>query len=557
MEDESSPNPSNGIDGATADASHHKISHNDLNAHLRSPSSSGLALVRSTSPLDRILSDAENDEMNAKIDRLVAVIEDCRPIHFIPNDQTGEVDIFADSHRYGADVSDDDDRDLERNIAALPENFGRIIQFGDQDRLIRSPRSLIIVTSPSLQTTGPLSESPLNLRVGEAVTAETRISNESLSNMWEKEVSNVDERYELDPGSIIGDDSPDLKSMQASVRDSRVHRARTQAVRDTPYLNLGSVSPIPLVFNRTVRSSTPSVYSNGSEQDCSSPLFQKSCVRMLQDTLSKPPLSEFKTEPMEKWKPNESISEWLARTKTPPRARKLTGSEGSSKKAFNVFHDLGKSRAPTKFTRKLAGEPKKLKDVSNLRRPGYLKFNSFASDKDSAIKPTGPAKAAALTTSSRPFGGASDQATRRSFIKEKWPVLLSDQRVSKMPGPLEAKQGLGDYVVGALDSLRSDTFHDRTAVVPSFTPNAAQQAHFDLALARLEGRTGPPPASPIRRYPDKAALRDTDIEDEEVTRRLDVQQPQPRRVIQRCVYQPRSDRPANSTPQRAGWHNVF
>ena len=90
-----------------------------------------------------------------------------------------------------------------------------------------------------------------------------------------------------------------------------------------------------------------------------------------------------------------------------------------------------------------------------------------------------------------------------------------------------------------IDTSHYSMSHVRTSLADStLNVDPVRQAHFDLALARLEGRALPPQPSPIERHPDLAALHDCDIRIEGSYRPLPLRGPRPRR-------------PANPTPHRA------
>lgn len=514
--------PFQGIEGSTnkhSDGHEVKGYHTAAVKKSQLPSHHGLAsLAIGSISSSHLLSDEENNRMNRKIDRLMAAIDDRRPIHFATGAETGEVEIFAD---YDDEVNDQSDYGLEEDVAAVPENFGRVLSHGGGIHRIRSRLSLRHASS---------NESLASMA-----------SRRSSSNAWERAIAAANVRFALENGdlgleaAVVGE--PFRCSDMADVSRRRRRLVRT-------------ISPIPLDFNKRDGVLTPSVHSNGSELDTSSPLFAKSCERILRETYAEPPESSFQRGVRELSQPDERA---FVRGPHDVYLSKARGAKSSSetRKAFGVFKDTTKDKSSSKLVEKPAIRSKVLKDTSNLRRSRNLLSNSFANDVDSskAQKRTAvPAKVSPVG-----FGGAPDAKSRRTYINSKWPGLLKHRETRGAGSSRTAEQGQLDgvarrrneQVVGRpLDTSLYSLSHVRTSVADSsLNVNPARQAHFDLALARLEGRALPPLLSPIRRYPDLAALFDQDIQMEGSHRPLPLRGPVP-------------SRPANPTPRRAFWRGV-
>ena len=468
---------------------------------------SRLAMASESTP--RLLSDEENDRTNAKIDKLIAAISERRQIHFAPVAETGEVDIFADRD---IGVVRRDEYDMERDIATFPENFGRILRSGNGIRRIKSPSSLLYASSTGSWT--------------------SKTDSRSSSNAWERAVAAADIRFAIEHEDMGEEAVVVREPFSSEEMETRIPFQRRL---------VHNASPILLDYDKPVRSSTPSVHSNGSELDTSSPLFRKSCERVRRETYVVPPESTFERGCSEEsrlddeWafvrEPQDDPSGEVSESKA------LVGKET----AFGVFDDEenGDSRA--------IGKPdissKALKDISNLRRPGYLQFNSFAKD----AKPTTNLSNTVMpiTEPSAGFEGAPDPKSRRPYIKKKWPGLLqapSRDNISEPPKFDGVARRRNEQTLGhPIDTSHYSLSHVRTSMENSSQSIApARQAHFDLALARLEGRALPPPRSPIQRHPDSAALYDRDILMEGGSRPLPLRGP----------------RPTNPMPHRALWRNL-
>ena len=458
------------------------------------------AIGSSSSP--RLLSDSENERLNRKIDRLMAAIDDRRPIHFAPDAETGEVAVFADHSHYN-EVNDQDKYELEQNIAASPQIFGRIIRNGNGLRRIRSPHSLRYANSTDSWVSTD--------------------SSQSSSNAWERAVAAANIRFALENGDFDEIATVVGQPFRSSEMEPEAPRGR-RLVR--------SVSPIPLDFYKPLRTSTPSIHSNGTEQDTSSPLFQKSCERILRETYSEQPESTLERQVLE----DSQLDEW-AFVSEPREAPSYEAHESkassSPERVFGVFKDaLNGGEPSSKKVGKLAVRSKALKDISNLRRPGFLKFNSFANDSDLAKSQRGTVVPA--TASSIGFEGALDSESRRAYIESKWPELMKARVTGSVAEPSQldgvARRRNEQAIGRPLDTAHYSLSHVRTSVADSsLNADPLRQAHFDLALARLEGRALPPPPSPIRRHPDSAALFDRDILAEGSHRPLPLRGPRPSR----------------------------
>ena len=454
-----------------------------------------LAVRSDSSP--RLLSDEENARLNRKIDRLMAAIDERRPLHFAPDAETDQVEVFADRQD---EVTDDDEQDLEQDIAAASENFGRIISTSGRARRIRSLNSLHYPNSTDSWA--------------------STYSNKSSSRAWERAVAAANIRFALDRG-VLDQVSTVIKQPFRS-SDMEIEPRRGGRL-------VHPIAPIPLDFDTPLRISTPSVHSNGSEQDTSSPLFQKSCERVLRETYAEPPESEFSRDVLEESQLDEGAFVSETRDEPPADARESKASS-STEGAFGVFKDALDGDPTPQGVEKLAVRSKALKDISNLRGPGYLELNSFVKDANSVNDYSGPA--APATASSVGFEGAPDPDSRSAYIKSKWPGLLEDRGNDSMEVPPKldgvARRRNEQAIGRAIDTSHYSLSHVKTSVADSsMNADSVRQAHFDLALARLEGRAMPPASSPILRHPDSALLYDYDIQTEGVHRPLPLRVPRP------------------------------
>lgn len=282
------------------------------------------------------------------------------------------------------------------------------------------------------------------------------------------------------------------------------------------------VSPIPINYGlaRSGRRSTPSIYSNGSELDCSSPLFLKSCEAAVRSRRDLGQLCGDLPVPNARRKISSSsglssdarIMAWLdgidveeelkARSETAfptkvhhgPREANLTevkttseeltvSALQSSRRALNVLRDestRGSLKDPLPSGR-ATPNLEALKDISNLQRPGYLTKNSFA----------------------RPETISKKRATAPRHIR---PVCATLVKTTHTPSPHNTPprtvQRAACISPHRLNLLRKQA---QTTALFSFEPRIPRRNHSEYALAILENhvlsprilsRSPPPPPPP-------------------------------------------------------------
>ena len=440
----------------------------------------------------RVLTEAENQAINEKIDRLIAVIQAGRQLRFSPDSHTGNVDISV-AH----DKSDIDDglSDVEADIAASPENFGNIIGTGDGRQRILSPNSI-------------LSDS----------TDISKIMRYYSSSEWEPALTPVHNRAAVKYVAEGQIPPPVLKRDPGEVRGAIRRDSKYITSCDRNDVKVAPIASIPLDFKKPLPISTPSIHSAGSDLDCSSPLFEKSFEGFMRETSRDLPRSEDANQDSWSSSIEDRVSDWLERV---PISGEDT--DATRKRAFKVFQDKLLDRDVKPFT-----ASKALKDVSNfLRRPGYLQHNSFAQSSQIIRTIGNPAPPTKSGTLIQPFGGAADAEARRSFIEAKWPVLVSSHNSGRKRRPTTMHQKLTDIAQNIPHPRRRR--HQNPSPQKSSLQDPNRAADFDLALARLEGRAPPRQHSPIQRYADETGLYGPDVVEERG--RLRRRQPVPMRVL--------------------------
>ena len=398
------------------------------------------------------MSEEENDRLNEKIDRLIAVVQAHRPLQFVANTYTGDVDIYTDhrgSYPEGADDRNPDSGDdLEAEIAKASQDFGNILVEGDRFHLTQSLNS-------HDEDSGSLSDG------WETVTSAGRV--------WSESASGTPDVKPRNPYTI-------LRSPKA--RRKRARGSRLLRLNDSGNFNgYEKIVPLPLNHVKKQHLRTPSISSGDSKVDCSSTLFQKcqyaELLRINESSKSN----------------NEPVLRWLDGLEMPQHTV-LPIRDGRKNKAVTVLRDDTRDQQP----QRTIAPSDALRDVSNLRQPGYLQYNSFAQEDKLALpiraKPStamcqpdthgtdrvskkhgtkGESESPSQPPPTLPFGGASNLQTCRAFIKSRWPVLRSSG-------------------IESSSQMAERPLH----------PNPERAKHFEFSLARLEGRMPIEYSAPIR-----------------------------------------------------------
>ena len=441
-------------------------------------------LLRTSSANERshVLTEEEDRLMNEKIDRLVAVIQAGRQLHFSPDSQTGNIDVSI-----ARDKSDsvDERSDVKTGTIASPEYFGSMTRSGGGRRRSFSPNSALFDS-----------------------TNASKVRSTSLSSASENVLAALEEFYALEQGT----EAP----FSPSVREDNPREVRAAIKRDGQYITyidkddvkVATVASIPIDLTKPLRTSTPSIHSSGSDLDCSSPLFEKSLQALIRETRRDVTSSEEATHDSRNSGIRDSVFNWLERVKTPPLLEEQTNVAGK-RQDLHIFRDGGKHQLPPKGDRKHLTASKALKDVSNLRRPGYLQHNSFAQMGQVNKSMADLARPTTLGPEIQSFGRADHAESSRPSIEAKWAVLISNHNSRKKVRATRFQPKPTD------ETHSTPHIHRRRRKCHSPQKSTLQDpnrtADFDLALAKLEGRGPSQQYSPIRRYADETGLYGPDV----------------------------------------------
>ena len=464
---------------------------------------------------------------------MVAAIEEGRRIQFEPNEETGNCEIFAGHHSHRSEASDDD-------LAPRPMidalDSGCRISSGYHPLRPRSPYG--IFASP-FRPDCSSGEPSVTSEAGEVET-------------WHEQPDKVD--------------TASKSQTQGKIKEARGHYL---ARRSQVGVEIHTVIPIQFDFYKQRDLETPSIYSNGTELDCSSPLFSKTCQAILSNACQEFRLHSI-DEPVAievasgKERTETNIQEWLNETLTPV-TEKAASTDKAIDNDFEVWEDV-EQESSSKGKSDKAATLNALNDVTNLRRSGYLRFNSFA--ESSRVSETKPHLDSNRLESLRP----ARKLTRLNDPKPALTALIPvTTRILERPGASAfylARETLDVHVVGdSPASLEQTTAQSRdkypvcvtrsdgaltnlgereqnslspsdgvTSVLgPTVESKLCQDViramHFGFALARLEGRVSPQPPSPIQRYVRQNEIYsdDAEVENDEIPLR----QPVPLRWIDR------------------------
>ncbi|KAL8837877.1 MAG: hypothetical protein Q9170_002352 [Blastenia crenularia] len=292
-----------------------------------------------------------------------------------------------------------------------------------------------------------------------------------------------------------------------------------------------NISPIPLDYHRPRNSATPDVESNDTVSDASSPI-----AGAVPRQLSRARVSVYSIRSSRSANATDGVNPWFLEVE--PSADDSSSVEGGQSYKGRAGqlkrheNDVGiaswvrrvkaalnpskkpSARTPTKPTGVYRDKPTSnpnrwvgtpiprpenvLQDLTNVRQPSYLERNSFAQDLNKRVKP-------------------GTQATARG---ERRP------QPGKLPKPLMTRP----YEQGGLTgppNVRPSTSRrsSQASAVKSTLRKGELHPENAFALARLEGRVPPPPASPILRRTHYDGMYGPDVEIELERLRLDCPQP--------------------------------
>jgi len=374
---------------------------------------------------------------------------------------------------------------------------------------------------------------------------------ESSPKTWEDAIAAADQRYEAEHGTKGPSSGREVAVAAAQrfemedvwqraetvVRGRRalgelpdpeppVKGRRLAILEDGESVSL-SISPIPIDWNKAPRFATPSVHSHGSEFDDNSPLCGLQRKAKHRQTQQESPRQKLRALSMQMIQPDkvslpDRIIGWLRNIVSPgsetrtesassPRSFKVwsvpKAAEQASRRHGRVFgsEDLGVLREHERMSKKQSGRSGKapsaknaLKDVTNLRRPGYLGHNSFFRDSKASAS-RDPSRTAA--PSARPvLEGAPVYSSASVFTRANWPNPFAQHPPSDKEQTETVRAHLDRYTIRDSPSPKTPSPSASSEGPHERSPASERKAAFNDTLARLEGRTAPVKTSPLPSY---------------------------------------------------------
>lgn len=422
---------------------------------------------------------------------------------FATPDQDENVSVFASDALSLSESSSEDS--VTTQITARPEQFRRIAGPEDQD-VRRSPPS-----RPQSHTSRPENVVSLGYSLSDQPQSPASRAASSGKQSTRHDLAGTVRRTALSPlispeeqqvlaQRIQGKIAEYEKEERRAVPKTVVRRGLHKAINPKSLHTIGKtgtktnkISPIPLNFDKVRQPGTPEVSSSESSSAESSLLNDvttrrpKTAIRVivgkdrgpasgevreqksagiLSEEASPSKTSSFYSEeseedPVERQAKNQNILSWLRRV-----GSALKPSDDSpARKLGKAFGSLQEKSSPIKKTGRA------LQDITNVRKPGYLKWNSFARDR--------------LAKEKAKRGSAiRDQENLAAHVPPKDVTAESSSRVT-------VTSSAGASIGSSRSSGRASTV---------MLAEAEQELHpeTEFALARLEGRVAPCPSPPFQ-----------------------------------------------------------
>lgn len=357
------------------------------------------------------------------------------------------------------------------------------------------------------------------------------------SREWEHEVAAADKRFEIENKVSIQEYSIIRREPCPRQGDARPIAGEFVAVYGRAGIEWRHISPIPLKFHKHGLK-TPSIHSDGTEQDCASPLFPKSCQTILmQECREIPPgvekiSSEVAVESFdnqlaqEPLSPDIKVLEWLSHaTSHDKNGSRNPSCQTNDVEALDIFEDVQSERRTPRNFKTIARSRNALEDITNLRRPGYLHHNSFFGERNATHK-----RDWIVSTVKE----SSDETAETPVYQSPQHDASSVQEPSSLSSLASARAALEGFVISEsppspssaspMNSSRFDVSKTETEVPSDVESSRAADQAF--ALARLEGRVAPKPSSPIQVFVNPAWKYAMAVEVEDEGPRL--HEPKPR-----------------------------
>ncbi|KAI4132547.1 MAG: hypothetical protein LQ338_000646 [Usnochroma carphineum] len=498
---------------------------------------------RTSTPTDRLPSTPqrlasshhESESFSARVDKLVQAVDRGQHIRFAPSNRDGRVDVFASAavtHDYGSGSRVTEQATLpqeisERVYGRRPGSpFPMLDLAGDtqQDQLINtqaSKRSGLLIIS---ETQRRHLADRIDDEIARSATRNQRVSLET--------VIHQKRRPRVDPRVLRTHGRNGIERRIISPIPLDYHKPRTIATPSVSTSESCSISSSPLddVLTRQAAKTKRPVYSIPSNRSAIATAGGNSWFPELTPSERGSSANvdarprKGKRDPLEWEEKHPRVVRWLHHVKEALGGKKKPPPT-KPRKAISVYQDKP-SNSSDGWAEMLIPRPDNaLRDLTNVRQPGYLAGNSFAQEKEMRDNARTRINAQSRV---RPQPAVEPMhPTGRLYVKANRPQAQPNSRRAERQTTANAhKVSKGHVVIDPSTSpVAKFTTSSQASTVKPFCREEALHPDVDFALARLEGRAPPPPSSPIRRCRDDTETYGADVELELGRMTLDCPQP--------------------------------
>lgn len=226
---------------------------------------------------------------------------------------------------------------------------------------------------------------------------------------WEALVADADLRFEDQGGNVPtweaaikqadcqSESEPSVKTTIRRQPCRQTNSASQSILTEQKHESLEGVcnAPIPLDYNKPQAPRTPSVHTQGSVLDCTSPSFPKSVNAKLRSVLRSKETNALTTSNLRKASElsdhdsqnNGHIEKWLESTESVEYTKEVglldeIGKEDSEKASFPVWLQNEEAGVTSGAFGPQLSSQLALRDMTSLRQPRYLEKNSFFRDRE-------------------------------------------------------------------------------------------------------------------------------------------------------------------------------
>lgn len=463
-----------------------------------------------------VLKGSNSSSSSEDAEILTATVQNLRRVRFSTRAGNGH---YVDFNNLGP---------VESQPSSAPVIHARVIDINPwRPRPSSTPTTAVLAHRESVEEP-QLELSPEILEDAIAATADRRYEAEQDSSSSREVAVAATQRFEMaDIWQRAGKFIRGRRALgEFPVPEPPVKGRRLTILEDGESVSL-SVSPISINWNKAPRIATPSIHSYGSHFDASSPLCGlPRKVKHRQAPQESPrqkllALSAPMIQP-DKVSLRDRIFEWLRKIVSPgsktrpesassPRSFEVwsapSAAAQSNKRHGRVFgsEDLGVLREPERMSNKQLGRSGKapsakraLKDVTNLRQPGYLAHNSFSKESEAPIPVDIPRNIVPNTSGS--IEDIDIDSAASVFVRLNWPNPFTQHPSSGNERTEDVRDQFGHYTNEISSSPKKSLPSTGSRIPHVVPPKRGREAVIEDTLAQLEGHVAPVQTSPLPSY---------------------------------------------------------